>query len=128
MSRFTPVLIRLFISAVFIFAGFGKLMDFAGTKGMIEGMGLPMAGALAVLAIVFELGGGLVLLSGFKTRIAAAMLIVFTVVATVLVHRDISAQLNLIMALKNLAIIGGLMTFLVCAKCEGGVCCETDHE
>lgn len=100
---------RVLLSLLFIVAGWGKLTGFAATVGMIAAAGFPMPTLMAVLAIIFELGGGILLLTGFHARMAAWMLIVFTAIATVGYHMDWSNQMQMIMALKNVAIIGGLL-------------------
>ena len=69
---------RVLIALLFIPAGFGKLTGFAGTVGYIASMGLPLPEVGAAIAIVVELGLGLLLLVGFKTRWAALVLAVFT--------------------------------------------------
>jgi putative oxidoreductase len=70
---------RILLSFIFIYAGFGKLTDPAGTAGMIAGAGMPAATALAYLAGLFELVTGLAILVGFQTKIAAWALAVFCV-------------------------------------------------
>ena len=65
---------RVLLSAMFILSGYPKLLDPAGTAGMIAGAGFPAATALAYLAGVFELIVGLFVLVGFQTRISAILL------------------------------------------------------
>lgn len=78
---------RLLLAYVFIPAGIGKLgAGFAGTVGYIASKGLPMPEVLAVLAIVVEIGAGIALLVGFKTRWAALLLALFTLGAAVFFH------------------------------------------
>lgn len=133
--RYSGVVARVFISALFIVVGFSKLVNFSGTAKFIGQAGLPMPTALTVLAIIFELGGGLMLLFGLRKRIAINMLIVFTVIATALFHlKGITVdQLQQIMLLKNLAIIGGLLAIYKgcgcghsdCKTCTDGGTCKT---
>lgn len=100
---------RVLISLLFIIAGWGKLTGFAATVGMVAAAGFPLPTVMTVLAIIFELGGGIMLLLGFHARMAAWMLIVFTAIATGAYHMDWANQMNMIMALKNVSIIGGLL-------------------
>ncbi len=100
---------RVLIALLFVFAGFNKLMGFDGTVQMVAGAGFPAPTLMAALAVIFELGGGLMLLLGFHARLAAWMLIVFTAIATAAFHMDFSQQMNTIMFLKNVSIIGGLL-------------------
>lgn len=76
-------------------------------------LGFPQPEFFTVLAIAIELGAGLALLAGWKTRWAAWLLALFVLIATFMAHRfwefDAAAQANqLNHFLKNLAIIGGL--------------------
>lgn len=77
---------RILLSFMFIFAGYAKLVDPAGTAGMITGAGLPAATALAYLAGLFELVAGLMILVGFYTKLAAILLALFCVFTAVVFH------------------------------------------
>lgn len=108
---------RILIAVLFIPAGFGKLTGFAGTVGYIGSAGLPLPQVAAALAIVVELGLGLALLVGFKTRLAAAVLAVFTLVASFFFHNYWAlpadkAMVQQLMFMKNVAITGGLLAFV----------------
>jgi putative oxidoreductase len=107
---------RALIALLFVPAGFGKLMGFAGTVGYITSAGLPLPQLGAALAIIVELGFGLMFLVGFKTRISAIVLAVFTVAAAILFHNywgmpADKAYVNQLMFFKNVAIAGGLLAF-----------------
>ena len=108
---------RILIAYLFIPAGFGKLMGFAGTVGYVASSGLPLPQVGAALAILVELGVGIAFLLGYKTRVAAIVLAVFTVLAAVFFHKYWAAadaaevmkqQINFN---KNIAIAGGLLGF-----------------
>jgi len=106
---------RILVALLFVPAGFGKITAFSGTVGYIASAGLPLPSVAAVIAIVAELGFGLMLLFGFKTRIAAIVLAVFTAVAAISFHNYWAmpadqAYVNQLMFFKNLAITGGLLT------------------
>jgi len=105
---------RLMIAFLFIPAGIGKLMGFAGTVGYIASAGLPLPQAAAVLAIVVELGFGIALLLGFKTRWTAIVMALFTVATALFFHPYWSAPEAMKMMQeinfdKNIAIAGGLL-------------------
>ena len=74
---------RILLAAMFVISGYGKLTGFDGTVGYIASKGLPMPQLLAALAILIELGGGLAIIIGWKTRWAALAFIVF-------LHRDLA--------------------------------------
>ena len=105
---------RVLIAYLFIPAGFGKLMGFAGTVGYIQSAGMPMPEVAAVGAILVELGVGLAMLVGFKTRIAALILAAFTLVATLVFHAfwavpEAQQMVTKLLFTKNIAVIGGLL-------------------
>jgi len=107
---------RILIAVLFVPAGFNKLMGFAGTVGYISSAGLPLPQVGAAIAVAVELGVGLMLLAGFKTRIAAIVLAVFTVAAGLFFHNFWAmaadkVYVNQLMFMKNLAIAGGLLAF-----------------
>ncbi len=107
---------RILMAYLFIPAGIGKLMGFAGTVGYIASAGLPLPQVAAAVAIAVELGLGLLLLAGFKTRWVALALAVFTLAASFGFHHYWSmpadkVMVNQLMFFKNLAIVGGLLAF-----------------
>ena len=106
---------RLLLAALFLPAGIAKLTGFAGTVGYISSVGLPMPQAGAVLALVVEIIGGVALIAGYGTRVAAIVLAVFTLVASYFFHAywALSVDQQLIPQLlffKNIAVVGGLLT------------------
>jgi putative oxidoreductase len=104
-----PVIGRILMAAIFILSGFGKLMAPAATIGYIQAMGLPLASAGLVVAIVVELGGGLLLALGYRTRIVALVLAAFSVVTGLVFHNAVGDQNQMIHLMKNLAMAGGLL-------------------
>jgi putative oxidoreductase len=104
-----PVIGRILLAAIFVLSGFGKLLAPAATIGYIQSTGLPLASLGLVAAIIVELGGGLLLALGYKTRLVAAVLAVFSVVTGLIFHSALGDQNQMIHFLKNLAIAGGLL-------------------
>ena len=105
---------RLLFALLFLPAGISKIGGFAGTVGYIGSKGLPMAELGAVIAIIVEVGGGLALIAGFGTRIAAVVLAAFTLVATFFFHNFWGvpvdqAMMQQLMFYKNIAVVGGLL-------------------
>ena len=105
---------RLLLALLFLPAGLMKIGGFAGTVGYIASKGLPMPALGAVTAIVVEVLGGLALLAGFGTRVAALVLAVFTVAASVIFHAywAVPAEAQMVqqsMFSKNIAVVGGLL-------------------
>jgi putative oxidoreductase len=104
-----PVIGRILLAAIFVMSGIGKLMAPAATIGYIQAMGLPLAGAGLAAAIVVELGGGVLLALGYKTRIVALVLAAFSVVTGLIFHSAVGDQNQMIHLMKNLAMAGGLL-------------------
>jgi putative oxidoreductase len=98
---------RILMAAIFILAGFGKITQYAGTQQYMAAMGVP--GALLPFVIALELGGGLLLVAGFKTRLIALALAGFSLASAVLFHSNLADQTMFIMFFKNVAMAGGFL-------------------
>jgi len=98
---------RILMSIIFIVAGFGKIGGYEGTQGYMESMGVP--GMLLPLVILLELGGGLMLLVGYKTRIVAFLLAGFSLLSALIFHLDFGDAMQRIQFMKNLALAGGFL-------------------
>lgn len=103
---------RVFIALIFVVAGYGKLgAGYAGTAGYMESVGVP--GMLLPLVIALELGGGLLIIAGFQTRIAAFLLAGFCLLSALLFHTDFADHMQSILFMKNIAIAGGFLFLVV---------------
>jgi putative oxidoreductase len=109
LTRFLPLLGRMLIGLPFLMSGFGKLATYGATTAYIGSVGLPLAPLGWALAVAFEIGGGLLLVFGFRVREVAMGLAVFTLAAAVFFHRNFADQNQTIHFLKNIMIIGGLL-------------------
>ena len=108
-TSYAPTVGRWLLAAIFLISGVGKLFDPTGTIGYISHAGLPLPQLTYALTVVLEIGGSLLLIAGYQTRITALSLAAFTVAAGVLFHGNIGDQNQFIHLLKNLAIAGGLL-------------------
>jgi putative oxidoreductase len=105
---------RALLAFVFIPAGYSKIGGFAGTAGYMASKGLPAVEVLLALTIVLELGGGLMLLFGWKARWAALALAGFTLLAALLFHNywampEAEQMMQRLMFVKNVGLAGGLL-------------------
>jgi putative oxidoreductase len=105
---------RIFLAVLFVVSGWAKLTDFGGTVGYVASNGLPVPQLFAALTILVELGGGILLILGLFSRLAAFIMAGFTLLTIVLVHHfwtfeGEEAMTQQITAMKNLAISGGLL-------------------
>lgn len=81
----------------------------AGTAGYYASLGIPLASLLVWGVIILKLVAGGAIIIGKRVGLAAAALIGFTVLTTVIAHSDFSDPMQITAALKNLSIIGGLL-------------------
>ena len=101
---------RAMLATIFIIAGFSKIGAYAGTQAYMESAGIP--GMLLPAVIGLEIFGGIAILIGFQTRITAALLAGFTVLAAIMFHSDFSQQMQSILFMKNIAIAGAFLMLL----------------
>ena len=100
---------RVLLCLVFIHAVIGKLMGFAGVAGAIAAKGLPLAPVLLVAAMALMAVGSALVITGWRARLGAVLLLLFLVPTTLLFHGDVAEKMERIQLFKNLAIMGGLL-------------------
>src|SRR5258708_38912147 len=83
---------RLLMSVIFILSGFGKLMHFSQTASMMAGKGIPLATVALVLTIAIELGGGLLLITGYNGRYLATVMALWMWPVTLAIHNFSAVQ------------------------------------
>ncbi|HEY8681877.1 MAG TPA: DoxX family protein [Rhodanobacter sp.] len=104
-----PAAARVLLASLFLISGFGKLVAPAATKAYIVSAGLPLPDLAYLIAVAVEVGLGLALLVGFRTRVVAALMAAFTVATAFAFHAHFADQNQMIHFLKNVAISGGLL-------------------
>jgi putative oxidoreductase len=118
LNRFGPLVGRILIALIFVLSGFGKITGFEGTVGYIASKGVPLPQLATVGSIIVELGGGIMLVLGWRARWAAAAMFVFTALAALIFH-DFWAvpadqvQNQMIHFMKNVSMLGGLLYVVV---------------
>lgn len=106
---------RIAIALLFLMGGIEKFVDFSAVAGQIASKGLPKPGILAVATALLEVGGGLLIMVGWQTRLAALALAAFTAVAAFFFHdfwnhpAGVAQTNNMIHFMKNVSIIGGFL-------------------
>lgn len=122
MRTYGTLAARVFIGALFVLAGYGKVTGFAGTAGYIASAGLPFAELLTLLAIILEIGGGVLIILGYRIGLGAGALILFTLATLIFFHAPSTwaeAPQQQTTFMKNLALIGGLLYILAYGAGEG---------
>ena len=126
MNNKSPIVLiaRLLLALMFVLAGASKFAGLGGTAGYIASKGLPLPMLLAFATAALEVLGGLAIIVGFQTRIAAGALAAFTLLATLLFHNYWAMpadqqSVQQLMFMKNLSVTGGLL--LLVAFGAGGM-------
>jgi putative oxidoreductase len=108
-TRYASLLGRLLIGLPFAFTGFGKLASYGATTAYIASAGLPVPPLAYAVAVLVELGGGLLLIAGYQARSVALALAAFSLVTAVVFHGNVADQNQMIHFLKNVMMAGGLL-------------------
>ena len=101
---------RILLALLFLMSGIGKIAGYEASVGYMQAMGVP--GALLPATIVLEIAGAAAIMAGWKTRIAAFLLAGFTLVAAFIFHSNFGDQIQMVMFLKNVAIVGGFLMLM----------------
>ena len=108
-TRYASLTGRLLIGFPFAMSGFGKLVTYGATTAYIASAGLPVPPLAYAIAVLVELGGGLLLIAGYQARLVALVLAVFSLAAAVSFHSNFADQNQMIHFLKNVMMAGGLL-------------------
>jgi putative oxidoreductase len=108
---------RVLMSIIFLLSGFQKLSGFSGTAAYMASEGLPAPDLAALVAIVVECIGGLLVLIGYRTRVVGLVLAVWCIATALIAHDNFADPNQVVHFLKNLAMAGG---FLQLAAFGGG--------
>jgi len=98
---------RILLALIFVIEGWTKIMNYSGTVEYMQFHGVP--GALLPLVILTELGGGLLVMVGLLTRIAAFALAGFCLLTALLFHNALSDPNEMIQFHKDVAMAGGFL-------------------
>ncbi|EJL94352.1 putative membrane protein [Herbaspirillum sp. CF444] len=109
LKKYLPLIGRFLIGAPFLMSGIGKLTSYAATTGYIASVGLPAAGIGWAIAVLMEVGGGALLVLGYRTRLVAPLMALFTLATAVFFHHNFADQNQMIHFLKNIMLAGGLL-------------------
>ena len=104
-----PFVGRLLIATIYLLSGASKVSAPAATIGYIQSVGLPLPALGLLIAFLVEIGGGVALVLGYRTRLVAAIMALFTIVTALAFHHNFADQNQFIHFFKNLAMAGGLL-------------------
>ena len=109
MNSYLPFFGRVLIGLPFAMSGLSKLAAYGPTTEKIAAVGLPLPALAFAVAVAVELGGGLLLVLGYRVRPVALALAVFSLTTAVSFHSNFADQNQMIHFLKNVMIAGGLL-------------------
>ena len=102
---------RIFLSAIFLLAGVGKIFNYESTIEYMESFNVP--GYLITPAIIIEILFPILIIIGYRTKLSAIILSLFAILLAIIFHNDFSNQMQLMSFLKNFAIAGGFIVIFV---------------
>ena len=102
---------RIFVSGIFLLSGFNKINNYEGTINWMSGYGLP--DFLLIPAIFLEIIAPIMIIIGYKTKIADGALSIFCIATALIFHNNFEDQMQIIAFMKNLALAGGLLFLFV---------------
>jgi putative oxidoreductase len=100
---------RILMSAIFLWAGYGKAMAPAATMGYFGHAGLPLPGAAYAVSLIIEIGVAVLFLVGFKTRLTALILAVWCIATAMVAHYHPESREQMINFMKNVCMAGGFL-------------------
>ena len=114
VADWAALLGRIALALLFLWSGYGKLTDIAGTVGYMNAYHVPAAGVLVWPAALIELAAAAMLLAGWKARWGALALAAYTLLSAAIFHDfwavpPDQALNQTIHFMKNVAILGGLL-------------------
>ena len=111
MINLADLIGRILISALFLLNGIFKINNFEDTIGWMESFGIP--GMFLVPAIILEIAGPVLIIIGYKTKLAAGLLSLFCIATAFIFHNDIANQMQFTSFLKNIALAGGFLILFI---------------
>ena len=111
MTNIADLVGRILISALFLLNGIFKINNYDGTIGWMEGFGMPEI--LLIPAIILEIVGPVLIIIGYKTKLAAGFLSLFCIATAIIFHNDFTNQMQFTSFLKNIALAGGFLILFV---------------
>ena len=100
---------RVLMSVIFIWGGYGKAIAPGATMGFFGHLGLPLPGAAYAVSLVVEIGGGVLFLVGFRTRLTGLVLAVWCIATALVAHYHPENREQMINFMKNVCMAGGFL-------------------
>lgn len=109
---------RLALGAIFLKSGLQKLLALSAFAASLAQRGVPASSTWAVIGATVEFVGGILIITGLRTREASLLMILFVIVATGISHRfwefaEAARRAQESQFFKNLSILGGFVLLFV---------------
>ncbi len=104
---------RIFLALLFLVSGLGMMAAPGGVAGYMGALGVPMPAVSVWIVIVWKVVAALMVIAGFKTRVGALALALFSAAAALLAHLNFADQNEMTQFLKDFAIAGGFIALAV---------------
>ena len=111
MINLVDLIGRILISVLFLLNGIFKINNYEGTIEWMESFG--MSGIFLIPAIILEIAGPVLIIIGYKTKLAAGLLSLFCIATAFIFHNDFADQIQFTSFLKNIALAGGFLILFV---------------
>ncbi len=109
-SDYALLLARALLSALFIISGIEKLFSYQATAAFMQASSVP--GWFLPIVIFIEAIGGAAILVGFRTRLFAILLAIFSASAALVFHNQLDNKIHFILFWSDLAIAGGFLALV----------------
>ena len=111
MTNILDLLGRILISVLFFLNGIFKINNYEGTISWMESFGMP--GMFLIPAIILEVAGPILIIIGYKTKLASGLLSLFCIATAIIFHNDFADQMQFTSFLKNIALAGGFLILYI---------------
>jgi len=111
MTNFLDFISRIFISSIFLLSGINKIFNYDATIGWMGGFGIP--GVLLAPVIFLEIFFPILIIIGYKSKLSATVLALFSILTAFIFHSDFSNQMQVIAFFKNIGLAGGLLFLII---------------
>ena len=105
---------RLLFASLFLVFGYRMLSAYSGAVSYMGSLGLPIPSLFVLIAVVVEIGGGLLIAVGYQTRVVALLLGVYTLAAAFIGHFQFADPNQFQHFMKNISLVGGSLAFVAC--------------
>jgi len=111
MLNLLDLISRIFISSIFLFSGINKIFQYEETANWMNGYNIPEF--LLIPTIFIEIFLPILIIIGYKAKLASGILALFCIATAFIFHFDFSNQMQTIAFLKNLGLAGGLFILMI---------------